>query len=326
MNTQGKTRDDPEAIADADLSLRSISRLFSGALARFVVKPGERIRRCDWSETQLAARQRRLDRALRVEVTRRRCRLLHVEWTMRLNERVREQTAEYHLLSTIAARRDARLERRRGAAFQHVSVDSVVVVLSGRKKRWPRFGRYQTSRKGKPFTGVKFRIEAVYQRTVKELQDRGSLFWLVFVPLARDADEIALRRTIDKVRTEANEEEFREFVSTMLSMAQLKRDRPEFSDVIRSCAKKEAAVRHPWFVDGKEEGLIQGRLEGRLEALAYLFERQLGRSLREAERKRISLRLTNEGPEKLGAVVLDFSPEELAAWLEPRKTKKSRAA
>jgi hypothetical protein len=134
-------------------------------------------------------------------------------------------------------------------------------------------------------------------------------------------DEEKLRRTVEKVRAEANEEEFAEIVATMLSMAQLKKDRPAFLDVIRSSAKKEAAVRHVWFVEGREEGRVEG-----LRPLEYQFERRLGRSLREIERRRIASRLAKDGPEKLGAVVLDLSPEELAVWLERRTSQKSRAA
>lgn len=328
MATEGKTKIDPDAIADADLSLRSLSRMFAEALARIVARPDEQIRTLAWGETQLTARQRRLDRSLHIEIGRNHCRLLHIEWTMRLNERVRERTAEYHLLSAIAARRDARRQRKRGLRQRLISVDTVVVVLTGRVKPWPRFGTYRTSRKGKPFVGIRFRIEPVYQRTVAELESKGSLFWLAFVPLAKDADEEKLGRTLARVRHEGTEAEFVEIVATMLSMARIKKDRPEFVDVIRSRSVEEA-MRHPWYEDGRERGLLEGRLEGQINGLGplvYLFERRLGRPLRDIERQRIASRLTTDGPETLGAVVIDLSKNELAAWLKPRKSQKSRAA
>jgi len=92
-------------------------------------------------------------------------------------------------------------------------------------------------------------------------------------------------------------------------------------------------MRHPWFVDGREyglkEGLEQGLKQGREQGIAplvYLFERRLGRRLRESEQKRLATRLTKHGPEKLGSVVLDLSKTELAKWLEPRRKNKAKAA
>ncbi|AUX41815.1 uncharacterized protein SOCE26_032400 [Sorangium cellulosum] len=48
-------------------------------------------------------------------------------------------------------------------------IESVVVVLSGREEPWPTHGSYRTSPPGEAFSGVHFRIEAVYQRTMAEL-------------------------------------------------------------------------------------------------------------------------------------------------------------
>lgn len=324
-----KTEDDPDVIADADKSLREMSRLFPRGLARLVLRRGERIRRLAWGETQIAAHQQRMDRVLVVDVSPYHRKVLHIEWTMRLNEAVTEQTAGYHIKAAIAARRDARRIRRRGEPKKRVTVKSYVVVLTGRNKPWPEMGELRTSEEHDGFTGVEFVIEPVYQRTVAELEARESVFWLAFVPLARDADVEKLRRTMEQLRARATEEEFVEVASTMLSMAQVKKGRPEFFDVIRSVSTKEEPVRHPWFEDGKivglQQGLQQGKQEG-LRLLMYQFERRLGRQLRESERKRIESRLAKDGPEKLGSVVLDLSSDALAAWLAPRKSHKKKAA
>lgn len=321
--------DDLEAVADADASLRAMSRMFAEPLARLVVGREVGIQRLEWGETQVVSRQRRLDRLLCVDDERNQRRLLHIEWTMRLNARVWERAAQYHMDAIWAARRDER-QLPRGKRRRRISVESIVVVLTGRKKAWPKYGKYQTSPKGRRFTGVRFRIEAVYQMTVQELEAKGELFWLAFVPLARDVDELKLRQTVMRLQNEAKDEQFVEVIGAILSMAQLKKDRPEFMDVIKAAVREEKPMRHPWFVDGREyglkEGLEQGVEQGVEQGLAPLlsvFERRLGRQLRNAERKRIVGRLAKDGPERLGAVVLDLSKTELARWLEPRRKNKA---
>lgn len=324
MHRHTRSSDDAEIAADADMSLRAASRLFPGMLARLVVRPDEQIRRVHWGETQVSARARRLDRVLHIRLARRGYRLLHIEWTMRLNGLVRERAAEYHFLLAKTVRRDMRNERK-GKRRLPVTVETVIVVLSGRKKPWRAFGRYQTSPKGKRFTGIRFRIEPVYQRTVAELEAKEGIFRLVFVPLAIDADELHIRRIVEKVRQSATGEEFSEIVATMLSMAKIRKDRPEFVDVVRMAEKQEDVMVHPWYVDGRKHGREEGREKG-LALLAFVLERRLGRTLTEKERKRIALRLEKDGPEKLGAAVMDLSPKKLEAWLEPRRAQATRRA
>ncbi|MDI1478007.1 Rpn family recombination-promoting nuclease/putative transposase [Polyangium sp. y55x31] len=57
-------------------------------------------------------------------------------------------------------------------------------------------------------------------------------------------------------------------------------------------------------------GLLQG-----LAALVRQFERRLGRALSAEERGKLANRLRDEGPEKVGDVILDLEKAELAAWL-----------
>jgi hypothetical protein len=65
---------------------------------------------------------------------------------------------------------------------------------------------------------------------------------------------------------------------------------------------------------GLNQGLKQG-LEKGLAPLVRLYERRLGRALAEGERTALSKRLGTLGPERLGDVVLDLAPQELASWL-----------
>ena len=63
-----------------------------------------------------------------------------------------------------------------------------------------------------------------------------------------------------------------------------------------------------------EELVDKGRKEG-LEPLAHQFERRMGRRLRDEERDALHERLLRLGSKRVGDVVLDFTAEQLAAWL-----------
>lgn len=74
---------------------------------------------------------------------------------------------------------------------------------------------------------------------------------------------------------------------------------------------------HPFLRDGIEQGLEKG-----LAPLARVFEWRLGRPLTESERSRLAKRMTQGDSAALGDVVINLSPEQLAAWLAPRRTSK----
>ncbi|UQA59139.1 hypothetical protein [Polyangium aurulentum] len=63
-----------------------------------------------------------------------------------------------------------------------------------------------------------------------------------------------------------------------------------------------------------QKGVEKGRLEA-LELLVHQFERRLRRALTDAERSTLIKRLGSEGSARVGDVILDLSPEQLAAWL-----------
>ncbi len=346
------TNESKTAIEDADHSLRVSSRLFPDALTPFVTCFGKSVARVEWIETQIARRQRRLDRVLLVRLNDGESRWLHVEWTDRLTRRVQERLAEYHWNLAVVGFHDARVRRRQGDKdAKPVPIETILVVLFGRKKPWPRFGVYRTSPRRKKFCGVKFRIEAVYQKSVAELEAMGSLFWLVFVPLARDVDQEKLRRIIDKLCEETNDYEFAELAATMVSMAKLKKDVPAMADMVISLVKEKTTVRSfevmrtdevkrreeqarqegtlQGITQGIEQGITQGIEQGitqGIEPLVYIFERRLGRLLTAKERRRLAIRTRKQGPSEVGDVVLDYSPKKLAKWLAPRKPAKPTTA
>lgn len=180
---------------------------------------------------------------------------------------------------------------------------------------------YPTTPDEKKFGGAWFYIDAVYQRTVAELVARGSPFWLAFVPLARDVDEEKLRRTVELLRNQVDREDFDELIAAMLSMAKLKKDSQRLMDVIRSASAKEEPM-HPFVRDALDQGMEKGLKKG-LAPFVHVFERRLGRTMTEGERRRIAKRMGKDGPEQLGNVVIDMSTEQLAAWLAPRKAKRT---
>jgi hypothetical protein len=66
--------------------------------------------------------------------------------------------------------------------------------------------------------------------------------------------------------------------------------------------------------EGRQEGLKKGLKEGR-QLLLRQVSRRLGRPLTVAEEATLLSRFDRVGPDRLGDVVLDFTPAELAAWL-----------
>ncbi len=65
---------------------------------------------------------------------------------------------------------------------------------------------------------------------------------------------------------------------------------------------------------GREQGIEQGLRAG-LQPLLHLFARRLGRPLTEGETATLLARFDTAGPDRLGDVVLDLTPDALAAWL-----------
>ncbi|UQA63468.1 hypothetical protein [Polyangium aurulentum] len=256
-------------------------------------------------ETQLDARHRRLDRALDANVDGER-RILHFEWQGDLPPEVSFRVYEYNAFLALAVAAEA--GGRKGPVPR---IDSVVVLLGGREEPWPDYGSYRTSSEDAPFSGVHYRIEAVYQRTVAELEARGSPFWLVFVPLAVDADRPKIRRVVEALRTQASSRAFDELGVAMAVLAEADRRRRGLADVVRSLLPRELVMQSSIYKEGKE----QGRFEGQLEQLAHLFERRLARALTPEEHATLVERVQEQGAMPVSDVVLDLSREDLAAWL-----------
>jgi hypothetical protein len=253
--------------SDVDLALRHVTRAHPGELADELLGPclGEARGEARWLDTQLTQRQRRLDRLL--EVPRGNSRTwLHVEWQRRWDPRVPFRVFEYHALAALAAA-DERLPRP--------PVESVV-LLSGRPQPWPAGLQYRTSPSGAPFSGTRFRMEAVYQQTTAQLLARGLIFAL-FAPLAVDADQRWLERAASLVAERARDEHDRaDLGAAMVVLAEADGQRRGLGPLLLRLLDSELVMQSSIYTMGKEAGLREGLREGearaRREAIEALCE------------------------------------------------------
>jgi hypothetical protein len=294
----------PDVDEDLDLALRHVTRLFPLGLARALLPPGTAVTSADWTETQITSRQRRLDRVMVVEADGVR-RFEHVEVQTRMRRNVPFRVFEYQTLLALALA----TQTPRGAPVP--PVHSTVVLLSGRKKPWPARVEYRLSPPGVPFSGVSFALDAVYQRTVAELSARGSPLWMIFAPLALDADPVRMQQVVERLRAETPAQEFAELAATLTVVATKEGRRRGLREVILGLLRKEDVMRSGVFELGKQDG----RLEGEQQAVTRMFEKRLGRPLAEAERAVLRRRLGSLGADRVMDVRDELGPDALAAWL-----------
>ena len=139
---------------------------------------------------------------------------------------------------------------------------------------------------------------------------KGSPLWLIFAPLAVDADEQSLRQVIETLRAQTSPRELEELGGAMAVLADADKRQRGLRAVITSLLPEEVIMQSWVYKQGKEKGREEG-----LGPLAHQFERRLNRALTAAERAVLVRRLDILGPARLGDVVIDASPDALAAWL-----------
>lgn len=209
---------------------------------------------------------------------------------------------EYHTMTSLA------LADETPAGQKPPRLRSTLVLLSGREELWPEHGEYRTSPDSELFSGVSFRIDAVYQRTVAELEARESPLWMVFAPLAVDADRERMAEVLDKLRAESTPREFGELAAALTVVATKdKRQR----GAILALLKEEEVMQSSVYKMGE----LRGKQEGRQEALARLYGKRLGRPLTADERATLEQRLGTLGADRLDDVLFGLAPEAIAAWL-----------
>jgi hypothetical protein len=274
-------------------------------------------------ETQLTTLERRMDRALELRSNGTR-RLLHLEVVVDPEADFPPRMFEYASLLIIAQRTapdqsQGAAKKGEGAAKEFPPIKSVALLLCGRAKPWPPFGELRTSwPEPEPFSGHRYQIEAVYQRTVDQLLSRPGVFWLVFGPLAVDAMPEAMWRVLEEIRhREPLPEERAELYVAMLVLAALDtwghNLRQEIKammqrldrETIREAIRTNETFRE-WFEEGRKKGIE--------EMLHNLFIRRIHRELTPAEKEALSSRAAILDAEQATAVV-DLPADALMAWL-----------
>jgi hypothetical protein len=205
-------------------------------------------------------------------------------------------------------------------------------------------------------------VDAVYQRTVAELRARSSILWLVFAPLARDADPSSMREIVAQVRACATSEEERgELYAALLVMAiidpwghnlrqeigkmledeehDLFRRTPILGDMIVEAEKLGLERGERLGLErgerlglerGERLGLERGERLGREEAVAQilgrLFARRIGRRPTTTEERCLVERAEALGAEQVEDALLDLERDALVRWLAKPNAPHDRPA
>jgi hypothetical protein len=306
-------------MGDADIALRHIARRRPEDLARALVTEGGPIEVIGWIDTQLTQIERRLDKALRLRVGGE-PRVLHVEFCFNLRDDVPDRVFEYVGFLFAALRLEAPGE-------PVPPIESVAVVLSGPRRRLPATGKRRTAWPKRPFSGIHFRIDAVYQQTIAELRARGSILWLVFAPLARDATAAALREIIAEIHVAAaTEEERTDLYTAFLVMASIDPWRHNLRrELVMMVQDEEEGLlrRTPiigdWIIAAEQRGEQKGQQQGEeravTELLGRLFARRIGRRPTTEEERSIVERARAIGPGEVEDALLDLERDALVRWL-----------
>jgi hypothetical protein len=128
------------------------------------------------------------------------------------------------------------------------------------------------------------------------------------------ADERSLPQVINALRARTSRRQMEELGVAMSVLADADKRKRGLRGVTTSLLPEEAVMESWVYKQGKAKVQQEGREKG-IGLLAHLVERRLARPLDSAERGTLIRRLDTLGPERLGDVVFDLSPEALAAWL-----------
>lgn len=271
-DTQPQDEDSTEA-NDVDLALRHVAHRFPEDLARALLPTASSLTGCVWHDTQVTARERRMDKSLFVvadDVPR----VEHVEWMLRWSRDLLLRMYEYHALTTLAlhdaAKRGERVPR----------VRSTIVLLSGRREKpWPTTVQFRTTPEGERFSGLRVHVEAVYQRTLAELAARGSPFWMVFAPLAADATPEAMPTVVRDLKKRVPRVRFEELAVAMTVLADADGRARGLRDAITAQLPEELVMQSWVYTQGKQKGLEEGKQkgleEGRANELRAVIEQTL---------------------------------------------------
>lgn len=193
------------------------------------------------------------------------------------------------------------------------------MLLTGREERYARTRHLRLSE----LHSFRYHLDAVYQRSVRELVQRRGSLWLAFAPLARDATPVAIEDVMRELRRRVRDEDtYADIAGTMLVLADADGRRRTLRRAIVPLIPLEVVMQSWVFrqgiAKGIEQGIEKGIEKGVMEGMALVvrqFERKLGRSLREDEHAVLRTRLSSLGGARLGDLALDMNGDELGRWL-----------
>lgn len=197
----------------------------------------------------------------------------------------------------------------------------------GQGKRWPTRARFRTSAPGCRFSGQSFRIEAVYQRTVAELWSRPGTFWLVFTPLAIDANRESLRQVIEEIRRrEPSEEDRADLYAALLVLAELDPWKHNLRKEVEMLVQEldvesimKSQTLRKVFEEGMEKGIEKGVEKGRQqileEMLRTLLVRHLQRDLTPPEQAALSAKASTLDGQQAAEAMRSLDGDALRTWL-----------
>ena len=269
-----------------------------------------------WMDTQVTSLERRLDKALLLKRDGEE-RVLHTELTLDLPQNMPYRIHEYQALLLMALS---------GEDPRHSlpPIESVVIVLRGRKEPLPAKGELRTGWPESEWSGTRFRIEAVYQRRIEELMARQSPLWLVFTPLARDATVTAMIRVLDALRAQVPVAEERgDLLTALLVMADLDPWGHNLREEIMAMMQRneedriifESRTLREVFEKGLDKGVEKGRQEAIEAMLHRLLQRRIGRDLTAAEQTALLKRAHDLDPDQAIDLAGGLSGDELLTWL-----------
>lgn len=290
---------------DVDLTLRHVAQRFPEELARALLPEARRVERCAWGETQVTSRERRMDKSLFV-VADGVPRVEHVEWQSRWTPELLFRVYEYHSLSTLALR-DAL-----APGEQAPRIRSTVVLLSGPSdRRWPPYRAFRTTPRGERFSGLRVRVEPVYQYTVAELAARRSALWMVFAPLAIDATGDAMATVVRSLKRTLSRPRFDEVALAMTVLADADRRGRGLRSAIAAQLPEELVMRSWVYTQGLEAGIKKGHAEGVAEGISQ----GVAQGLRGALVQALAARGMRLSPTRRAQVEAETNPEVLQRWI-----------
>ena len=255
-------------MGDVDLTLRHLATQHPADLVRVFVAGAVASEAPRWLDSQLAARERRVDKALLVHRSEDRV-ALHAEWCWEPDSDFgfRAQEYQYQILAALrdddAARVKAALPQRTPQQLP-ARVLTVAVLLNGPDGDRSTVGNYAVTPDDAEARGVvSWMIERVYQRPVEELIARPGVLWPVFVPFAADASKAGVTRAVQVVRERAHSlQEFADAAAALSVFARSSHRSQGLREVVMALVEPEVIKSSSIFRQGMEEGIQKGIQKG----------------------------------------------------------------